>query len=443
MSMTRRDFLKSTSAATLSLASTAWSAQTTKDQPGDDEILAQCQAGIERHRKSDGVIVLRDAAGKPVTTAAIRVEQLRHEFLFGCNFFMFNRTGDPEREEQYRRQFAALLNFATLGFYWASYESQRGKPNYAYTDQVVEWCEQQGITCKGHPLVWDHPAGSPRWLPEDTAEIERLSATRVREIVARFKGRIDVWDVVNEATHLPEDINNTRMARWGKSLGPVDYVERHLRSAREANPAATLVVNDYRTEPAYLKILESLRAKSASLFDVVGIQSHMHGKVWPLRKVWEVCDTYAKLGLPLHFTETTILSGPRLGPGENWGDTTVEGEARQAEETARFYTALFAHPAVQAITWWDFSDHGAWQRAPAGWLRRDMSPKPVYERMRSLIRDAWWTRLSGQSDASGHFRARVFHGQHRITVELSGGRTVNSEAHWQRGDANRFEIRIP
>ena len=47
----------------------------------------------------------------------------------------------------------------------------------------------------------------------------------------------------------------------------------------------------------------------------------------------------------------------------------------------KFYTALFAHPAVQAITWWDFSDLGAWLGAPAGWLRRDMSPKPVYDRL--------------------------------------------------------------
>lgn len=440
--MNRRDFLKATAASTLFLASKAWSAEAAKNKPSDDEILSQCQARIEKHRKSDGMIVLRDAAGKPASNATIRIEQLRHDFLFGCNFFMFNRTGDPERDEQYRQQFAALMNFATLGFYWANYESERGKPNYDYTGQVAEWCQQQGIICKGHPLVWDHPAGSPRWLPDDDQEIERLSVARVREIMGRFKDRIDIWDVVNEPTHLPDERNKTRMARWGKSLGPVDYVEKHLRIAREANPAATLLVNDYRTEPAYLKILESLQAQSKSLFDVVGIQSHMHGGAWPLRKVWDICDTYAKLGLPLHFTETTVVSGPRLGPGENWGVTTPEGEQRQAEQTAKFYTALFAHPAVQAVTWWDFSDHGAWQRAPAGWLRRDMSRKPVYDRMNSLIRGEWWTKLEGRPDAAGAFAARAFHGQHRVTVELPSGRKATKEVHWQSGQENKFEIEI-
>lgn len=442
MSMTRRDFLKTTAASTLFVGPGAWGAERAKDAASDEEILSRCKARIEQHRKSVGRIVLRDAAGNPVANATVRLEQLRHHFLFGCNFFMFNHTGDPDREAKYRQQFAALLNFATLGFYWANYEAERGKPNYEYTDQVVEWCARQGITCKGHPLVWDHPAGSPRWLPEDPQEIERLSAARVREILTRFKGRIDIWDVVNEATHLPEDINNTRMARWGKSLGPVTYVAKHLRLAREANPSATLLVNDYRTETAYLKILESLQAQSQSPFDAVGIQSHMHGGLWPLNKVWDICDTYASLGLPIHFTETTILSGARAGRDQEWSQTTPNGEARQAEQAAGFYTALFAHPAVQAITWWDFSDHGAWQRAPAGWLRRDMSPKPVYDRMKSLIREQWWTKLEGRPDASGVFAARAFHGRHRVTVELPGGRRITKEVHWQPGRENKFEIEI-
>ena len=109
------------------------------------------------------------------------------------------------------------------------------------------------------------------------------------------------------------------MADWAAALGAVPYVAEHLKVARAANPQATLLVNDYRIEPAYYKILDSLRDNGKLLFDAVGIQSHMHDGVWPLHKVWDTCDTYSKLGLPLHFTETTIVSGPRKGPGENWG----------------------------------------------------------------------------------------------------------------------------
>jgi endo-1,4-beta-xylanase len=424
------------------LSEPAWCAPEEKPKPTDDEVLGQCRARIDQHRKGDGVITVRDANGKEIQGAKVQLEQLRHEFLFGCNFFMFGHCGQPALEEQYRQRFTALLNYCTLGFYWASYERDRGKPNYDYTDRVAAWTRDHGITCKGHPLVWDHPAGSPRWLPDDPKEIEQLSNARVREIVSRYKGRIDRWDVVNEATHLAQKPNKTKMADWAATLGAVPYVAEHLKIARAANPQATLVVNDYRIEPAYYKILDSLRDNGKLLFDVVGIQSHMHDGVWPLHRVWDVCDTYSKLGLPLHFTETTIVSGPRKGPGENWGGSTAEGEARQAEQAAKFYTSLFAHPSVQAITWWDFADLGAWQGAPAGWLRRDMSPKPVYDRLMALIKGDWWTKMEGTSDARGEVKVRAFYGTCRVTAQSPGGQAIAKEVQWQRGQKNQFELTV-
>lgn len=422
------------------LSRPAWCAQPPRADPTDDEVLSQTKARIEQHRKGDGVVSVRDSQGKAISGAKVQVEQLRHDFRFGCNFFMFGRCGKPELEEQYRQRFAALLNYCTLGFYWANYERERGKPHYEYTDQVAAWTREHGITCKGHPLVWDHPAGSPAWLPDDPKEVERLSNARVREIIARYQGRIDLWDVVNEATHLADKPNKTKMADWAASLGAVPYVAEHLKAARAANPQATLLVNDYRIGPAYYKILDSLRDNGKLLFDTVGIQSHMHDGVWPLHKVWDTCDTYSKLGLPLHFTESTIVSGPRKGPGENWGATTAEGEAQQAELTVKFYTTLFAHAAVQAITWWDFSDLGAWQGAPAGWLRRDMSPKPAYERLMSLVKGEWWTKTEGTTDARGEVKVRAFFGTHRITAQVPAGQPVTKEVHWERGKKNQFDL---
>jgi endo-1,4-beta-xylanase len=438
----RRTFLKSGASATaLLLSPPAWCAQSPAPEPSDADILAQTAARIEQCRKGDGVIVALTAEGKPVPGAKVAIEQLRHDFLFGAHLFLWGRISPPPLEEAFRQRFAALFNYCTLGFYWAAYEPERGKPNYAYTDQVVEWTKAQGITAKGHPLVWDHPCASPPWLPADFKEFEGLSAGRVGDIVARYRGRINFWDVVNEATHLDRKANHSRMADWAASLGPVPYVAMHLKAARAANPQATLLVNDYRTDPAYSHILERLCEGGHCPFDAVGIQSHMHDGVWPLRKVWDVCDTYAKLGRPIHFTESTIVSGPRLGPGENWGQTTPEGEARQAEQTANFYTALFAHPAVQAITWWDFTDWATWQNAPAGWLRKDMSPKPVHDRLKALIKGRWWTRTEGRTDRQGRFATRGFYGQHRITVDYPGGQSAVREVHWEQGRPNQFEFR--
>ena len=440
--MNRRTFLQSGAmTAALFCLRPVWAASADKKLFTDAEILARTDERIEKHRMGDGSVVVRDSKGKTVRSARVTVQQLRHDFLFGSNFFMFNRCGAPDLEEAYRTRFAALLNYCTLGFYWASYESRRGQPNHDYMDQVAAWTSEHGITCKGHPLAWDHPAGSPAWLPDDPKEVERLSVARVGEIVSRFRGHIDIWDVVNEATHLANKLNHTKMADWASAKGAVPYVAEHLAAARAENPKATLLVNDYRTDPPYFRLLEGLRTKRAFPFDVVGIQSHMHDGLWPLRKTWDICDTYSKLGRPLHFTETTLVSGPRKGSGENWGATTPEGEARQAELTEKFYRALFAHPAVQAITWWDFSDLGAWQGAASGWLRRDMSPKPVYERLMSLVKGAWWTKTEGQTNSHGELKLRAFFGEYRLEAELPDGRRVAKDVYWKRGEKNRFELR--
>lgn len=436
--MNRRIFLKTAGGALAGVSVSSWGHAVRAAAADRTEFLAEANRRIREHRQGDGVIAVRDSAGRAIAGVKLRLEQTEHEFLFGSNFFRFGRLQEPRLEEVYRERFTAVMNYATLGFYWASYEPERGRPGYEYTDRVVEWCQRHRILCKGHPLVWDY--ADPKWLPRDFEEIRALSNARVRDIVSRYRGRINIWDVVNEPTHLGRF--KTRLGEWALSLTAIPYLQEALRIARAAHATATLLVNDYRTDRAFYEILEGLRADGQLPFDAVGIQSHMHDGTWPLPRVWEVCDTYARLGKPIHFTETTVVSGPRLGPGENWGATTPEREATQAEEVPAFYTALFAHPAVQAITWWDFSDNGAWQRAPSGWLRQDMSPKPVYDRMAELIKKEWWTHADGITGADGQFSSRAFFGRHQLRGELPNGGTFTREIQWKRGEENLVTVTV-
>jgi endo-1,4-beta-xylanase len=436
--MNRRLFLKIAGGGAAGLFSAprlAFAAENRLTPPTGGDLLERAADRIEQVRKGDGVVVVRNRDRKPVNGARITIEQTRHNFLFGCNAFRVGRIADAAREEEYRRRFASVFNYATLGFYWAAYEAEQGHPQYAYTDRVVDWCRQNKIACKGHPLVWDY--ADPSWLPREFAQIRTLSRNRVREIVARFQNRIERWDVVNEPTHLGRF--HTRLGEWALSLGAVPYTIEHLQVARAANPQATLVVNDYRTDPEYFHILDRLRRQDKLLFDALGIQSHMHDGVWPLARAWEVCDVYRQFAVPIHFTETTIVSGQRLAGGR-WGPTLSAGEAAQADYVPKFYTALFAHPAVQAITWWDFSDDQAWQGAAAGWVRSDMTPKPVYERMLDLIKRQWWTKAEGRTNAQGEFPCRAFYGHHRVSIQWPDGGVTAKEVHWERGRPNRFEL---
>ena len=426
--MNRRDFLKATG---FSAASVAFSRPLFAAKEQRNEILDQADARIEKHSKGDAVLKIAGPNGKQLQNGlAVKIEQKRHKFLFGCNIFKLGRCRTPEDNAAYEERFAALLNFATLPFYWWNYERRQGQPDDERTDQIVSWCKAHNITTKGHPLAWNYV--DPRWLPDDPDKAMQLQLKRIGRCVGRFRNDIDIWDVVNEATHYDrEQLKKAApiLTEAIRKMGVGAYIRETFKTARQANPTATLLINDYRTGPDYAEkvISELLDENDRPLYDVIGIQSHMHGGIWPVRKTWEVCERFAKFGKPLHFTETTLVSGEqgwelrkkREDPNFRW-TTTPEGEKRQAKQVAEFYRVLFSHPAVEAITWWDFTDQNAWQRAPAGLIREDMTPKPAYYELERLIKGHWWTQAQTITDAGGTARFRGFLGDYEVGAQVYG-----------------------
>jgi len=416
--MNRRTFIKVTGLGAVSLALPA---HLLTAQEQKDRILDEVDTRIEKYRKGNVALKLFGPDGKPLQSGlAVKIEQKQHKFLFGCNIFKLNRCRTPEDNAAYAERLAALLNFATLPFYWWSYERWRGRPDDDRTDEIVRWCKAQNITTKGHPLAWNY--AQPRWLPKDPEEAMQLQLKRVERCVRRFKNEIDIWDVVNEATHYDRLRCKERapiLTEAISKMGVGAYVREAFKSARKANSEAILLINDYRTDPSYAeKVISELVDDSGQpLYDVIGIQSHMHGGYWGAQKAWEVCERFAKFGKPLHFTETTVVSGPRKKSG--W-TTTPDGEKRQTQQVAEFYRVLFSHPAVEAITWWDFTDQNAWQRAPAGLVRDDMSPKPAYEELKRLIKGKWWTQTETPISDGGQARFRGFLGQYEVAASIDG-----------------------
>jgi GH35 family endo-1,4-beta-xylanase len=412
--------------------------------PSGDDAWAGAAARIQRHRKADATIVVLDAAGRPVPDAAVQIEQTRHAFLFGCNFFLWGHLPDARLEEAYRGRFAELLNYATLPFYWWMYEPAAGKTLEAHHRAVAAWCREHGIATKGHPLMWNY--AEPRWLPAGAEEVHRLQLARVEDCAARFRGLIDRWDVVNEATHYDRDEclkQAPKLSATWKQYGQAAMPAECFLAARRGNHAAVLLINDYRTDPPYARLIEQLvDASGKRLYDVIGIQSHMHGGVWANRQIWDVCERFARFGVPLHFTETTILSGEQgWNKGNPW-PSTPEGEAFQAREVERFYTLLFSHPAVEAVTWWDFSDRGAWQGAPAGLVRKDMTPKPAYDALKRLVKGAWWSRGEVRSGPDGTAGFRGFLGDYRLTVRAGNKPAVVATATLAKDKPNRWTVKI-
>ena len=389
----------------------------------EQEVLKGTQADIEKNRKGDAVVRVVGPDGKPVPNAEVAVDQTQHDFLFGCNIYMFDRYKKAEENEAYKARFADLFNAATTGFYWRGYEPERGEPHYAATDQVVAWCAERGIRLKGHPLLWEESYGIPAWSKGQPAP--DVQKQRVQDIVKRYSGKIEFWEVVNEPAHL-------------RGL----KIDDPYRWAREADPKAILIVNDYYVLadgfPPFFKLLQDA-LRDGVPFDGIGIQAHEPRTMrFPLDQVQRILTHYGTLGKPLYISEYTPTSGGDPITGSH--RTGKWDEAAQADYAEKFYRVCFAHPAMAGITWWDLSDQGSWLRG-GGMLRADLSPKPVYLALRRLIREEWHTRAEGRSDADGRFAFRGFHGTYRVTAREQG-RAAAASLHLARGGPNELVLKL-
>jgi len=381
--------------------------------------------------------------GTPLANQEVTIEQTNHKFLFGTAAFDLVplTSGDyigeaKEQAEERVEKIRTLFNASTLPFYWARFEPQRGRPITKKVMNAARWCLDHNMVTKGHPLCWHTLTAG--WLVEmSNAEILHAQIARIQREVLDFRGLIDMWDVINEGVIMPVfDKYDNGITRICKEYGRIGTIRTMFDTARETNPNATLLINDFDVSSAYDILVEGCLEAGIKI-DAIGIQSHMHQGWWGVEKTLKVLENFERFNLPIHFTETTLVSGHLMPPEivdlndyqvTDW-PTTSEGEERQAEQTIQHYTTLFAHPSVESITWWDSSD-GGWLNAPAGLLRRDASVKPAYEELMKLIKDEWWihpTTLTTDSD--GQILFTGFLGEYRLTYGRQQQAFVMKEDH--------------
>ena len=366
---------------------------------------------------------------KPLANQEVTIAQTKHKFLFGTAAFdlipLSNGEYDGEKKEQAEQRaekLTALFNAATLPFYWARFEPQRSKPLTRQLKNAAQWCIEHHLLVKGHPLCW-HTLTAGWLLSMTNPEILQAQTARIKRDVSNFRGLIDMWDVVNEAVIMPIfDKYDNGITRLCKEMGRIDIIKAMFDAACAENPSATLLLNDFDISPAYDILVEGC-LKAGIKIDIIGIQSHMHQGYWGVEKTLKVLDQFARFNLPIHFTETTLVSGHLMPPEivdlndyqvSEW-TTTPQGEDRQAQEVLQHYQTLFAHPLVEGITWWDLSD-GGWLNAPAGLIRKDGSTKPAYEELLKLVKGEWWTASTKlATDSNGKTRFSGFLGEYELT----------------------------
>ncbi|NVM55723.1 MAG: endo-1,4-beta-xylanase [Candidatus Helarchaeota archaeon] len=333
---------------------------------------------------------------------------------------------------------------AILPFYWPGYEPTEGSfPTEAEKINASrDWCLQNNITLKGHPILWSREQSPlvwfstqyPDWLPvdNDTLMMEALE-NRVTGVVSKFEGQIDHWDVVNEPIHT---IPFAHMSR-------VDYVYNALVWANQTNPNAHLYVNEYGIlghdfgNGPYYNLLSDLIARDAP-FEIIGLQSHdgnVHADWIPATEIWRTFNAYAELGKTIHITEFMPTSAPL--PITNSWKKGMWSEETQAEYASRVHRLAFSHPAVGGVVWWGFID-GSPSTAGHGLLNTTLGPKPVYHAIDQLINGEWRTSGFELTNSTGWIDFTGYYGVYNISLPSGAHQLVNVES---KGE-NSFVIEV-
>lgn len=412
--------------------------------PGPDvvrverELLAEAGRNVEGHRKGAVVIRLKNHDSEPITDAAVKIRQTEHEFLFGCIGFDLVWSDRLQKPEVWKRRFSELFNFAVFPFYWARYEPQPGRTMRDATLEAVAWCQQHGITTKGHPLVWTNQSGLPKWVAAlDPDASEEAMLARVGRDVGGYAGRIDIWVVVNEPIHCRAWKNVEAKAYITEPIDAIaDYVEKAFRAAHEANPRAHLVLNEFYTiareadRERFYDLVTELKRRGTPISGL-GIQAHEPRQEWfAPEAVWATLERHAELGYPLHITEYIPQSGGKPITG-SWREG-MWTEETQAEFAEQFYRLCFGHPSVVSINWWGFTDRRIWLDG-GGLLDREYEPKPVYHRLKDLIHRQWKTHIDSKADERGQVVFQGFFGSYDIVIRTPDGREHHREAVLQKG----------
>jgi endo-1,4-beta-xylanase len=299
--------------------------------------------------------------------------------LFGTAIDI-DTLADPRRATLYRRHARILTTDNAMKF--GSLRPQEGAADFTHADALVDFAARAGIPLRGHCLIWNE------WQPD---WVHKLSNARraywldrhIDEVVGRYAGRLQSWDVVNEpfwpGHKRPGGFRN---GPWFAALGP-GYVIRALKRAQAADPTGRIAINEAGPEwedvwgpsapyrRGLLRLIDEAQHAGVRL-DGVGLQCH-----WFPEFTFDPALFRGYLRELARRKVEITLSEIDVNDARFTGDTA----SRDAQVAARYttlVTAALAEPAVAAIITWQLCDSASWLMGePKLWGAPNRSPRPL------------------------------------------------------------------
>lgn len=281
-------------------------------------------------------------------------------------------------------------------------QPEPGRFDFAAADALLAFASERGMNVVGHTLVW-HNQTAP-WMYASgigKAQARAQLEQHIRQVVGRYRGKLQGWDVVNEA--LSDSDGFLRDTPCLAALGP-EYLALAFRFAREADPGVELYYNDYGIEMTAkrertLRLIDQLDAAGERPHGI-GIQGHWMLDQVPYDEIWRTLRTFSELGLEVMITELDIDVVLRRNPGadvserahDSGFDPYLEGcppdvLERQAQQYERLFEIFLAR-GVSRVSFWGPNDGRSWLNTWPGprtnhplLFDRQSRPKPALQRV--------------------------------------------------------------
>ena len=301
---------------------------------------------------------------------------------------------------------------------WESIHPGPNQYDFGPADRYVEYGRKHKMFIVGHTLVWHNQ--TPAWVfrddkgnPVDRETLLRRLHDHIATVVGRYKGKINGWDVVNEA--LNED-GTLRPSPWFKILGG-DYLLKAYQFAHEADPKAQLYYNDYSLENApkragAIALIQKLQSQGVPIA-AAGLQGH-YKMNWPApAQLEETIKAFSALGIKVMITELDVDVLPaatrseaaevgmnfqlqaRLNPYTNGLPDSVQ------QALAKRYANLFEvlvqnRKSLSRVTFWGVTDADSWlNKWPVKGrtsypllFDRQCQPKPAFDAVIQVARQS-------------------------------------------------------
>ena len=362
---------------------------------------------IAKYRK--GEITVKAKPGSKV-----EIEQVAHEFWFGCAISdgIFNGRASENDQKMYKEKFLKNFNSAVTenAVKWPGMERRKGEVDYSLVDAMLNWTDENNIPLRGHNIFWGIEQFIQPWIKELTdAELEQTLKNRAEMLTARYKGRFVEYDLNNEMIH-----GNY----YENRLGP-DITKKMAEWCKNGDPDIKLYLNDYdiltgKKLPEYMAQIRLLLNQGVPIAGI-GVQGHLHAESFDRAELKRALDSLAQFKLPIRVTEFNIPGQRSKYYNKRDMKMTDEEEQQKATDLVDYYRICFAHPAVEGILMWGFWEGANW--IPQSSLyKRDWSPTPAATAYQNLIFKDWWTTGKGKTTRQGNYSMPAFYGKYKVTV---------------------------